>query len=128
MPQISSDRAEFSASALVAFLRSRLQDDWNHAREAMVEDGEWKAERTVVVLDTGAEIPDVYLGPADHIARFDPARMFREVEAKRALLDLYETEQATGPTAGYLEGLRQALALLASAYADHADHRASWRP
>ncbi|MFJ8011114.1 DUF6221 family protein [Streptomyces sp. NPDC096339] len=127
MPQIPVDRPESSDSALVAFLRSRVEDDWYHARDAMVEDGEWKAERTVVVLDTGAEIPDIYLGTADHIARFDPARTFREVEAKRALLDLYETAQATGLTAEYLDGLRQALALLALAYADHSDYRESWR-
>lgn len=128
MSQMSAGRAEPSPSELVAFLRARVQDDWNHARDAMVKDGEWKAERTVVVLDTGGEIPEVYLGPADHIARFDPARILREVEAKRALLDLYEASQTTGPAAGYRDGLRQALVLLASAYADHADYRESWRP
>ncbi|MER6316608.1 DUF6221 family protein [Streptomyces sp. NPDC001581] len=127
MPQITANRAESSVSDLVAFLRSRVQDDWYHARDAMVEDGEWKAERTVVVLDTGAEIPEVHLGTADHIARFDPSRISREVEAKRALLDLYETAQVTGQTAGYLDGLRQALVLLTLAYADHADYRESWR-
>jgi hypothetical protein len=93
----------------------------------MVKDGKWKAERTVVVLDTGAEIPEVYLGPADHIARFDPARIFREVEARRSLLDIYENPQMTGLTVGFLDGLRHALALLASAYADHPDCRVSWR-
>ncbi|MFI7337232.1 DUF6221 family protein [Streptomyces sp. NPDC050085] len=128
MPQMSADRAEFSASELVAFLRARVQDDLDHARDAMVEDGEWRAERTVVVLDTGAEIPEVYLGPADHIARFDPARIVREVEARRALLDLYEAAQAAGMAVGYRDGLRQALAMLASVYADHADYREHWRP
>jgi hypothetical protein len=128
MTQMSAGDDEFSASELVAFLRARVQDDWNHARDAMVKDGVWKAERTVIVLDTGAEIPEVYLGPADHIARFDPARIFREVEAKRALLDRYEDPQMTGLTAGFLDGLRHALALLATTYADHPDYRESWRP
>lgn len=128
MPQISAGRAEVPASELVAFLRARVQDDWDHARDAMAGDGEWRAERTVVVLETGAEIPDVYLGTADHIARFDPARVFREVKAKRALLDLYETTQMTDPAAGYLDGLGQALTLLALAYVDDADYREEWKP
>jgi hypothetical protein len=92
----------------------------------MMEDGNWKAERTVVVLDTGAEIPEVYLAIADHIARFDPARVLKEAAAKRALLDAYEAAREAGSTVGYREGLRHALRSLASAYAGHDDYREEW--
>ncbi|MGW2560262.1 DUF6221 family protein [Streptomyces sp. NPDC001514] len=126
MTQTDAGHERAQTSDLVAFLRARFQDDWNHARDAMMGNGEWRAERTVVVLDSGAEIPEVYLGQADHIARFDPARILAEVEAKRAVVDAYEGAQAN-TSAEYGEGLRRALGLLASVYADHADHRAEWR-
>lgn len=113
---------------LVAFLHARLQDDWNHARDAMTNDGQWRAERTVVVLDTGAEIQDVYLGPADHIARFDPARIVAEVAAKRALVDTFEAAIRVKAPVAYRVGLHKAVALLASVYHEHADYRAEWQP
>ncbi|MFF4435309.1 hypothetical protein ACFYZ4_39905, partial [Streptomyces sp. NPDC001513] len=62
MPQ-DDDSAKTPAPDVAAFLRARLQDDWNYARDAMMSSGNWTAERTVVVLDTGAEIADVFLGP-----------------------------------------------------------------
>ncbi|MFJ3880807.1 DUF6221 family protein [Streptomyces sp. NPDC090077] len=123
------DTANPSAPDVVAFLRTRLQDDWNFAREAMINDGHWKAERTVVVLDTGAEIEDVFLGPADHIARFDPARALAEVEAKRAIVDTYARPPGNdGVPRAFRDGLHIAILLLASVYADHADYSEEWRP
>lgn len=88
----------------------------------------WRAERTVVVLDTGAEIEDVFLGPADHIARFDPERVFAEFRAKQAVVDAYEAGLEAGASTNYLQGLGKSIVLLASVYADHADYRESWRP
>ncbi|MFF4433630.1 DUF6221 family protein, partial [Streptomyces sp. NPDC001513] len=98
-------------------------------RDAMMSSGNWTAERTVVVLDTGAEIADVFLGPADHIARFDPARVMTEVDAKRAIVDAYDGSPGSDDaTATSHEGLHTAVLLLASVYADHADYREEWRP
>ncbi|MFE6839078.1 DUF6221 family protein [Streptomyces sp. NPDC057705] len=86
-------------------------------------------ERTVVVLDTGAEIADVFLGPADHIERFGPARVMTEVDAKRAIVTAYDWSPGNdGATAASHKGLHTAVLLLASVYADHADHREEWRP
>ncbi|MFJ8627861.1 DUF6221 family protein [Kitasatospora sp. NPDC093550] len=121
--------AKRPAPLVAAFLRARLQDDWDHARDAMMSSGHWTAERTVVVLDTGAEIADAFLGPADHIARFDPARVMAEVDAKRAIVDAYDRSPGNdGTTVACHEGLHTAVLLLASVYADHADYRDEWRP
>ncbi|MET8630034.1 DUF6221 family protein [Kitasatospora sp. NPDC004669] len=122
------EEADKTTSDVVTFLRARLQDDWNHARDAMMGSGQWRAERTVVVLDTGAEIADVFLGPADHIARFDPARVLAEVAAKRAIVDAYEGRQEVAPLPTLQNGLDTAVHLLASVYADHVDYREEWRP
>ncbi|WP_051942702.1 DUF6221 family protein [Streptacidiphilus rugosus] len=123
------DTSKTSAAEVAAFLRARLQDDWNYARDAMTSSGCWTAERTVVVLDTGAEIADVFLGPADHIARFDPARVMTDVDAKRAIVDAYDHSPANaGAKVSSHEGLHTAVLLLASVYADHADYREEWRP
>ncbi|MFJ9456888.1 DUF6221 family protein [Kitasatospora sp. NPDC101447] len=123
------DTADTSAPDVVAFLRARLQDDWDSARDAMTSSGHWRAERTVVVLDTGAEIADVFLGPADHIARFDPARVMAEVDAKRAVVDAHDRPPGNdNAPAAFRDGLRTAVLLLASVYADHADYREEWRP
>ncbi|MFD5617047.1 DUF6221 family protein [Streptomyces yangpuensis] len=123
------DSAKTPAPDVAAFLRARLQDDWNYARDATINSGHWTAERTVVVLDMGAEIADVFLGPADHIARFDPARVMTEVDAKRAIADAYDRSRRNdGVAAASHEGLHTAVLLLASVYADRAGYREEWRP
>jgi hypothetical protein len=72
---------------------------------------------------------------ADHIARHDPARVLREVEAKRRLLGQCVT---TGPDLSFIgsdfhpgddtELAAFTLALLALPYSDHPDWREEWRP
>jgi hypothetical protein len=59
-----------------------------------------------------------------HIARHDPARVLREVEAKRALLVL--ADPASGDGLDY--GGEWILAAMALAYSDHPDYRAEWKP
>ncbi|MFJ9573587.1 DUF6221 family protein [Streptomyces bacillaris] len=89
-----------------------------------------------------------------HIARHDPARVLREVEAKRKIVDEYEQSRAMGKAtaANYVawanneslphpeadegtaekkkqeSGLGRALCLLALPYADHTDYQDAWRP
>jgi hypothetical protein len=82
---------------------------------------------------------------AEHIARHNPARILREVEAKRAILAEHRQvsgfegtgDFATGcetchgdPTSGETEGrgLCGTIHALAAAYTDHADYDASLRP
>src|SRR6266576_4463664 len=84
-------------SDLVAFLRARVDEDEAAARLAAREGGTWTQDDPVrfpgaisslggqVVYDEGA--PDENQAP--HIARHDPARVLREVEAKRAILAEY---------------------------------------
>lgn len=92
-------------SDLVAFLRACLDEEQLGAEEAAKWDAEdggghhprWKAAHgTIVDADSddygivapflGETTPEV----ADHIARHDPARVLREVEAKRAILDEHD--------------------------------------
>ncbi|MFF3998558.1 DUF6221 family protein [Streptomyces cyaneofuscatus] len=66
--------------ALVAFLKARLEDDERVARAA--GDG-WYG------YDPEQQIAFVPPEDSRHIARQDPARTLREVEAKRAVLAAY---------------------------------------
>lgn len=96
------------------------------------------------------QIPNVpqWRGNAEHIARFSPARVLAEVEAKRRILDEHEPVGTTGDYSGstptvstvcmtcHEVGLRYAheewpcttLRLLALPYADRPGYRDEWRP
>jgi hypothetical protein len=69
---------------------------------------------------------------AEHIARWDPARVLREVEAKRKILDaLQEAEAAldrgyTDLVRGSQLTLLRACRFLAAVYSDHPDYDQSW--
>jgi len=112
---------------LVAWLRARLDEDEAVARAATP--GKWSMGR----LDEH-EIGDAWMLKLDdkrHIARHDPARVLREVAAKRAIVDAYEHLMRTAgiePSAHFrMLGLEQAVEHLASVYADHAEYREEWR-
>ncbi|WP_098010476.1 DUF6221 family protein [Streptomyces sp. sk226] len=137
---------------LVQFLRDRLAEDEQAARAATWDewdsahwtahhraryDGRWvivdHAEEGVTELTPHAADD---AGVAQHIARHDPARVLREVEAKRRLLTDYEENAADldaqhAPDmdcVGRADGLETALQHLATAYADRPDYRDAWRP
>lgn len=156
--------------ALLQFLRARLDEDEEIARAATWDEhsGVWTArppqarhERYTVVdyLDDGVvvvtpENADTE-GVGEHIARHDPARILREVTAKRGTIELHglvyrnvtwleggaETT-AELPVCGHCvprhsayrdrddvpEGPCTTLRLLAYAYADHPDYRPRWDP
>ena len=79
---------------------------------------------------------------AEHIARHDPARVLREVEAGRKLLDLYERAKSyrnqvfAQPeprsissemrAVTQMMALEQVLKLRAAVYSDHPDYDQSW--
>ena len=130
---------------LVEFLRARLDEDEQTATAATSatfgEDPTWTSkddgtgEQThgYVMADhtaiCGHDGDDVLLPVADHIARHDPARVLREVEAKRQLLTRYEVHRdAAFPDyeGGYASAMDDALAILAAVHSDHPDYQQEW--
>ncbi|MFJ6578385.1 DUF6221 family protein [Streptomyces sp. NPDC091368] len=113
---------------LVAFLRSRLDEDAVIARAADAAiGGNAEADVPLIVHDNAHE------AVAIHISRHDPARVLAEVDAKRLLLaeyaDVVGNESADYEWAGgWANGLGKAVALLALPYADHPDYLDTWRP
>lgn len=107
---------------LVAFLRDQLDEDERIARAANTS-----PEMVTGIPRSYAEAPVVL-----HIARFaDPARVLREIDAKRRLL--YQFEQrgnSVRATAGLWDGgvWDDMLRLLALPYADRPGYRKEWRP
>lgn len=136
---------------LVAFLRAQLDEDEALARAATNGTGEWWWDHgygdmcndptcpygeltdrpgpedthggTVLMDVHGYDIKEPWQG-ADHIARHDPARVLREVEAKQRIVDRYAWLREHGDTGG----AAWVLPLLALPYADHPDYRPEWAP
>lgn len=138
---------------LVRWLTACLDEDERIARAATP--GPWRAHdthlgqygHTATVLsgernttDLRAWLPTMSQEPwdetrnvwndAEHIAAHDPARMLREINAKRDLLvfakgihDHHETF-----TTGVAARLEKTLRLYALAYADRPGYREEWRP
>lgn len=71
---------------------------------------------------------------AEHIVRHDPARVLREIDAKRQLIERYERAMENRrahpddlASAGALLALHGAVKLLALPYAEKPGYRAEWR-
>lgn len=98
---------------LVAFLTARLDEDEAYANEP----GDWNE-----------------YNPGDPA---DPARVLREVEAKRRIIERAEFVDNHGPAIGHVRALDMTMAassalgdvlqMLALPYADHPDYREAWR-
>jgi hypothetical protein len=158
------------ADQLVSFLRARLDEDEQAARRACEygAQAEWQLndasdmvlcwppepevaenERRLGVTVTADQWRGMAIDSpamASHIARHDPARVLREVEAKRQLItEHYVTQgvhegrahQVCTRCSDYVERGELArpevapcrtLRLLALPYADHEDYREEWRP
>jgi hypothetical protein len=138
------------------FLEARLTEDERMAREAWERTGGNLPGATSVwssAEHTWSPMMLVDAAPmVEHIARYDPARVLREVEAKRAIMDEWlridsrshqsaanysawvagEREPHPGVTSpddcerARLEMLGLALHALASVYADHPDYDPAW--
>ena len=140
---------------LVQFLRARLDEDESVARAvedgSAPFDGQWKADGDTALRTENdhvlAYLPEgrpFKVGVLRHIARHDPARILREVEAKRRIVQeilKYEAkidsewgcchlmnEIADGLCSERSPASIPALQLLAVSYADHPDYREEWRP
>jgi hypothetical protein len=135
-----------SMDALVAFLTARLDEDEQVALAAKQDlSGRWAFAQTLggrskVTDDLGysiSETDDVDSQPwaaQPHIARWDPARVLAEVEAKQRLLrqataasQMQELAPGLAADAAH-DAFLTVLELLAEVYADHQDYREEWRP
>jgi hypothetical protein len=127
---------------LIAFLSARLDEDEAAAKLAAREGGTWTQDDPErhpgsisslggqVVYDEGS--PDEYQAP--HIARHDPARVLREVEAMRAILaeagriaqsaSMYPNQG----NAAALIAMQTVLKILATGNSGHPDYRPEWKP
>jgi hypothetical protein len=129
---VEDDVTDFDA--MVAWLGAQLDEDEEAARDAggSTPSGHWAREAYGCVIDAKQRLVVYGEGTptregAEHIARHDPARVLREVEAKRALLE--ETIRPylnNGQTTGNIAWL--ALRLLALPYSDRPGYRAEWAP
>lgn len=122
---------------LVQFLLNRLAIEEHVARGA--RPGPWhvNAEADEVMAVDGVTVADGFAlsgqqlrATTEHIARHNPARVLREIEAKREIVrqaNLYLCD--SGPGCGYrTKHGHNVLRLLALPYADHPDYQETWRP
>jgi hypothetical protein len=128
---------------LIAFLRAQLDEDERIARavedRSAPWDGQWMADGNSAVRtlnghvlfyrhDSGPLEP----GLVDHVVRHDPARVLREIDAKRRILAEHALNGWVCDTCdnGEVEQVFpcRTLRLLALPYADRPGYLDSWRP
>ncbi|MFJ1900480.1 DUF6221 family protein [Streptomyces sp. NPDC088115] len=134
------------SNELVQFLRGRLDEDEKTARAATP--GQWSADNeayaesihgpsNAAVVSGGrwGGEASVFESTEDalHIARHDPDRVLREVEAKRMILERFaelsgEDWKPSAPRVVRLQELRDSVRCLALPYADHPEYQDAWRP
>lgn len=141
-----------SVDDLITWLRAQIDDDEQTARAAAdsmlwhgpVKAGEvWESDRGFVYAE--GEVPGLWdecLWKADtpgrytremsehaahHVARHDPARVLREVEAKRQIIGLV-TDAGPQFGDGYTEAYRDVLRRLALPYSNRPGYLEAWRP
>ncbi|MDN3244131.1 DUF6221 family protein [Streptomyces sp. ZSW22] len=128
---------------LVQWLRAQLDEDeqaaraaggeawqWEHGYGDMCNDrtcpyGELATDEVVIMQVHGFDVRADDRQVADHIARHDPARVLREIDAKRRMVT--EGAEYQAGMYGYPE-MRTVLRLLALPYADRPGYREEWRP
>ncbi|MEV8042436.1 DUF6221 family protein [Streptomyces griseoluteus] len=127
---------------LVEWLRAQLDEDARIARAILWPGSGNKLDWELVAsatIDFGED--EVYVGDrtiANHVMAHTPARVLREVAAKRKLLDRWselqrrieaETDEAKrGNLALTRHGLDMFVYQLGTVYADRPGYREEWRP
>ena len=113
---------------LVDFIRARLDEDQQAAEEA-------QKKTTTTRRRVGGEwVEDTVQPPEWRRSVWPPARVLREIDAKRRVVDLMEgmLAAARGDSEvdhyGGLGAAEDTLELLALPYADRPDYREEWRP
>jgi hypothetical protein len=121
---------------LVEFLRARLDDDEAYARNAFGDhndaDPEWREIWSGELSLCADDRETVITGDSQvsrFMERFDPARVLREVEAKRQIISEYERYAAERRRA--MNGWDNSepsliIKALAAVYADHPDYQQAW--
>lgn len=117
---------------LVQWLRAQLDEDERIAR-AVTTEGVWRVGRShggASVEGEGWTVAGADALDGAHIAAHDPARVLREIEAKRDLLRFAEGihDHHETFTTGVAARLEATLRLFAAAYADRPGYREEWRP
>ena len=125
---------------LVTFIEARLAEDEDLARRAALGQPDWHyvswidgvsgPDGSLVVndrhVDVGVDADDaIKPSEAPHIARHDPARVLREVQAKRKAI---ETHRWHGPDGCEEDRFCPLLTAMAAVYADNTDYQAEWAP
>lgn len=112
---------------LVQWLREQLDEDERTARRAG-DSFRQIGETGVIVATEGDRAEECasanWAGIAKHIVAHDPARVLREIDAKRQIVDRYAWLREHGDT-GNMAWVLQVLAL---PYADQPGYREEWRP
>lgn len=119
---------------LIEFLRARLDEDKEVAQSAHYEGQRWISEEEDVSRWPEDELVHFADRKRDaaHIARHDPARVLREVAAKRRIIAVHEGHHecpSEDDNCGWIVDSRcVTLRLLALPYADRLDYDEEWRP
>lgn len=130
---------------LLEFIEARLAEDQAAAEAAMAGPGWYGASHSGQWEQDDASMPgavhDTIGGPivfdegapneaqAVHIARFDPARVLREVAAKRRLLAyLTALEEKALDNNWWNLDTYEPFQLLATAWSEHPDYDPTWSP
>lgn len=116
---------------LIRWIGEQLDEDEHIAREAGERSMAW---RLVTPLD-GAELGDAWwLNPPEkyHAERHDPARVLREIEAKRRILylavQLPKVTASTDMFDNHRDAWAEVIKQLALPYADRPGYREEWKP
>lgn len=126
---------------ITEFINARLDEDAAAARESWYDGQRWLTEEEGVYRWPDDELVHMADRKADarHIARHDPARVLRDIEADRALIAAYTAareavppvddwyEVADGVKVGLADGLESALKIRAERFSDHPDYRQEWK-
>lgn len=117
---------------VTAFVKARLDEDV--AALGYVEPGPWTSSGPYVGSAAGIIAQARHTETGAHIARHDPARVLREVAAKRAIVAAYAKADewvnvSAGATAAYARQIMdETLRHLAAVWSDHPDYRQEWAP
>lgn len=132
-------------SGLAEFLEARIAEDEEAARDAHYEGQHWLTEEEGVYRWPDDELVHMADRTRDarHIARWDPARVLAECEAKRRLIAFaYDADaiidgergcchSGEAIQAGQCPYMRpddnEGVRILAAVYASHPDYDPSWR-
>jgi len=114
---------------LVAFLKARLDEDEAAANAAWGVEWDWR-----YIARPFGERPSI--AHTVHIARHDPARVLREVEARRGIIREHEIRDGRCRVCTAIHDGRATrfrapcptLLFLAAVFSDHPDYRQEWKP